>query len=104
MSDDALTAALTATEDGVLLRVKVVPGASRSRVAGLHGDRLKVQVAAPAEGGKANRAVCALLADLFSVPVRKIRVSAGTSSPLKLIAVEGVSPGEAVRLLRARVA
>ena len=46
----------------VLIRVKVVPGASRAGIAGVLGDRLKVRVSAPAEGGRANKAVCAVIA------------------------------------------
>jgi uncharacterized protein (TIGR00251 family) len=51
------------TPTGLELRLKVVPGASRSAIVGLLGDRLKVRVAAAPEGGKANRAACALLRD-----------------------------------------
>ncbi len=36
----------------VCVRVKVVPGASRSEVVGVHGDRLRVRIAAPPEAGK----------------------------------------------------
>ena len=44
------------------IRVKAVPGSSRSRIAGVLGDRLKIQVAAPPEDGKANKAVAEVLA------------------------------------------
>ena len=46
----------------------VVPGASRDRVDGTHGDRLKVRVSAPPEGGKANQAVADLLEARFGAP------------------------------------
>ncbi|HSD71700.1 MAG TPA: DUF167 domain-containing protein, partial [Thermoanaerobaculia bacterium] len=48
-------------EDGLELRIKVVPGTSRSEIVGALGDRLKVRVAAPPERGKANDALVALL-------------------------------------------
>ena len=46
---------------GTLVFTWVVPNASRDRVVGPHDDMLKVQVAAPPEGGKANRKVAHLV-------------------------------------------
>lgn len=46
---------------GIEVDVWVVPGASRSGVAGVHHGRLRIRVAAPPEAGKANQAVAALL-------------------------------------------
>jgi len=45
-----------------LIAVKAVPGAARDEIAGLLGERLKVRVAAPPEDGKANEAICRVLA------------------------------------------
>lgn len=61
--------ALTATESGVEIAVWVVPGSSRTAVQGMHGDRLKITVAAPAEGGRANRAVADLLESSLGMKV-----------------------------------
>lgn len=83
---------LTTQADGsLLLAVKVVPGASRQRVVGLHGDRLKLAVTAPPEAGKANRAVCELLAEALGLPTRAVTVAAGTSTPFKTIRIVGLS-------------
>jgi len=65
---------------GLELRLKVVPGGSRDALAGILGDRLKIKVAAPPEGGKANAAVERLLSDLLGAPVR---ITAGHGAPLK---------------------
>ncbi len=49
-------------EGGALrLHVWVVPGASRSRLVGPHGDKMKIQVSSPAEAGRANDEVAQLL-------------------------------------------
>jgi len=81
--------------------VKVVPGASRDRLAGVHGDALKIQVAAPPERGKANAAVEALLAFLLGVPIRSVEVVRGHSSPRKIVRVSGVAKEAAsAKLLR----
>ena len=77
------------------LRLKVVPKASRSRVAGCVGDRLKVQVTAPPERGKANAAVLELLADRLQLARSAVRLVAGETSPQKTVEID--LPEAAVR-------
>lgn len=60
---------LTATNDGVAVAVWVVPGSSRTRIDGVHGDRLKVRVTALPEGGKANQEVERVLAERLGTGV-----------------------------------
>jgi hypothetical protein len=69
------------------IRVKVVPGASRSRIAGLLGDRLKIQVAAPPEDGKANKAVAEVLAVWLGLAKSEIELVSGASQPTKVFRV-----------------
>ncbi len=90
MSDPQDPNMLTAADNGLLLAVKVVPGASRGRIAGRLGDRLKVTVAAAPEGGAANKAVCELLAKAFGVPRRDVQVVAGKTQPHKTIKLTGL--------------
>ena len=52
-------------DGGVVVDVWVVPGASRTEVVGAHDGALKIRVAAPPEGGKANRAVREVLVEYF---------------------------------------
>jgi len=77
---------------GVELTVKVVPGASRDRVAGVLGDALKIQVAAPPERGKANAAVIGLLADILGLPEHHVVIVRGATNPRKTVRLVGVSP------------
>ncbi|MCC6683238.1 MAG: YggU family protein [Phycisphaeraceae bacterium] len=90
---------LEASENGILLHVKVVPGASRSSVAGVLGDRLKLRVAAPPEDGKANAAVVDLLSAVLGVPARDIELIAGHSRPQKTLRITGLN----VAMLRDRL-
>lgn len=96
----AILPVLGAAPNGVAVRVKAVPGASRTRLAGLLGDRLKITVAAPPEGGKANQAICSLLADLFGLPKRHATITAGQAQPLKIVCLEGIYLSRATERLR----
>jgi uncharacterized protein len=82
----------TDTADGLELRLKIVPGASRNRVVGLLGDRLKLQVAAPPEDGKANKAVIACLATWLGVSKQAVTLRSGHSQPQKTVLIPGDTP------------
>lgn len=83
----------------VRLEVKVVPGASRSGIAGWLGDALKVRVAAPPEDGRANAAVQTLIAEALGLPRAQVRLVAGRASPRKTVEIVGIAGDE----LRARL-
>lgn len=76
-------------DDGTTLAVWVVPGSSRSEVAGAHGDMVKVRVSSPAEGGKANGAMLSVLSERLGAPCR---LAAGGSHRRKAVVVEGLGP------------
>jgi len=74
---------------GVLLvRVKAVPGAKRSEISGVLGGRLKIRVSAPPEGGKANRAICELIAKALTMKKTQVSVQSGHGSPEKVIRID----------------
>lgn len=58
---------------------------------GALGDHLKIQVAAPPEGGKANEAIQILLGDLFAVPRSSVNLESGAANPRKLFRISGVT-------------
>ncbi len=91
--------ALTPSTGAVLFEVKVVPGASRTRVAGVLGTALKVAVSAPPEGGKANAAVTKLLAGLLGVKRGAVQIISGHAQPHKRISVTGISIAQVRRQL-----
>jgi len=90
---------LTLEGEAVLLPVKVVPGASRTRFLGEWEGRARIAVAAAPEKGMANAALAAFLAKLLSVRKRDVTVVVGHTSPLKTIRIEGVD----VDAVRARL-
>lgn len=79
--------------------IKVVPGARRDEIAGMLGDRVKVRVSAPAEGGKANAAVCGLIARAVGVRTRDVRIVSGETSEEKVVEIAGVSGEDVCRRL-----
>ncbi len=59
----------------------------------MHGDALKVRVAAPPADGAANDELVQLFARTFAVARRSIRILAGEHSRSKIVEIEGVTDG-----------
>ena len=77
--------------DAILLPVKAQPGARRDAIVGEHGERLKIAVTQVAEKGKANDALCELVADSLGVARSRVTVMSGLTSAQKVLRVEGLS-------------
>ncbi len=88
--------------DDVLIRIKVVPGARSNGIAGVLGDRLKIRVSAPPEGGRANKAVCAMIAAALGAKPRQVSVESGQTSPEKVLRISGVDVEMVARLSLSR--
>jgi uncharacterized protein len=73
----------------VILEVHVQPGAARSEFAGMHGDRVKIRLAAPAVDGRANAALVEFLAHHYRLPKRSVRILSGLKSRQKRIVIDG---------------
>ncbi len=73
------------------LRVRASPGARESRLEGIHGNALRVRIAAPPEKGAANRALCELLAEILGVRASQVEVASGHASRDKTITIRGIS-------------
>jgi len=85
----------------VILRVKTVPGASRTEIAGWLGDELKIRIASPAEKGKANRELESFLGELLELPAGAVRILRGHGSARKAIEIAGLSQVEVLARLEA---
>jgi len=72
----------------VLLPVKVIPGASRTRLMGEWDGRARIAVAAPPEKGKANQALEKFIAGLLGLKQADVTVCAGHTSFVKTIRIE----------------
>lgn len=83
-----------------LLHIKAVPGARRDEIAGVLGERLKVRVSAPPEGGRANKAICALVAERLGVRAAMVSVLRGQTSAEKTLRIGGVGAAAAYARLQ----
>ena len=76
--------------DGTLtLAIHAQPGAKKTEIVGLHGDALKIRVAAPALEDRANAALIAFLAERFEVPKKNVTLLSGHKSREKRFVVVG---------------
>ncbi|CAK0773144.1 DUF167 domain-containing protein YggU (modular protein) [Gammaproteobacteria bacterium] len=73
--------------ENLKLRTHVQPGARSDEIVGLHGDALKIRLAAPALEGRANARLLRFVADLFSVPLQQVTLVRGVSGRSKQICV-----------------
>jgi uncharacterized protein len=73
--------------DGWLLAVYVQPGAKTTELAGLHGEDLKIRIAAPPVEGRANALLEQFIARVLGVPGRCVRVVRGAASRRKTVRV-----------------
>ena len=71
-----------------LLTVHVQPGAKTTEIVGLHGDALKIRLAAPPVDGKANASLIAFIADRLGIAKSAVSVKSGQTSRRKTIAIE----------------
>jgi hypothetical protein len=85
--------------DAVVFTVKVVPGSSRTAIAGVMDEMIKVRVAAAPEKGKANQCLLAHLARRLGVRKNAVAILSGQTHPVKQLRVAGLSAAQLVERL-----
>ena len=73
--------------DGVAIELQVQPGARRTEIVGLHGDCLKLRLAAPPADGKANACLIEFLAQRLGVKKGQVTITRGAASRRKTVFV-----------------
>ena len=96
---DVLALRVSEEGGGCTFQVRVVPRSRREEVVGLHGDALRIRLAAPPERGKANRALQRFLAERLSVSPSAVEIVSGHTSRQERVRVEGVSADDIGSLL-----
>lgn len=79
------------SERGVLLTVHVQPNAVRTECVGVHGDAIKIRVAARPIQGAANEELIRFIADRCSLSRTQIQIQGGAETRRKRLCVRGVT-------------
>ncbi|GAB1394495.1 DUF167 family protein YggU [Rhodocyclaceae bacterium] len=87
-----MTVWLRVDGDDVILNLHIQPGAKKTEVVGLHGDALKIRLAAPPVDGKANEALLAFIAEKIGARKTAVELVSGQTSRTKRIRVGGMAP------------
>ena len=93
----------TASDGSTRVLVRAQPGASRSGLAGLWNEHLKIAVRAPADEGRANEELMAVLAQALELRARDVRIARGEKAREKELVVT-LAPEEVRRRLLERLA
>jgi uncharacterized protein (TIGR00251 family) len=75
----------------ITLKVHLQPRASRDGIIGLHGDALKVRVAAPPVEGRGNKALARFIAKKLNISPSQVEIIVGQHSREKLLRITGIS-------------
>lgn len=87
------------SERGVLLTVHVQPNASRTECVGVHGDAIKIRVAARPIQGVANQELIRFIAERCSLAQTQVQIQGGTETRRKRVCVQGITAEKLVARL-----
>lgn len=83
----------------VRFTVHVQPRASRTEIAGEHGDAVRIRLQAPPVDGAANEMLVEFLSERFAIPARNVRIVSGAHARTKTIELDGLSADDVRRVL-----
>lgn len=89
----------SAAPGGGIVRIRTQPRASHTEVAGVHGETLRIRVAAPPVDGAANRALLKFLARRLRRPRSDFEIRSGHTGRVKAIWVRDLDEPTATRAL-----
>lgn len=88
---DSRRAIVQDSKTGAVLKVHVQPNAARTECVGIHGDALKIRVAARPLDGAANDALIRFIAAQCGVPQASVGIQSGADGRRKRLCVKGVT-------------
>lgn len=89
-----------AADGRITLTLHIQPGAKKTETAGLHGDALKIRLAAPPVDGKANEALIKFIAEALKLPKSAVNLKSGQTSRRKVLEVQGATTEAVARFIQ----
>jgi uncharacterized protein len=89
-----------AADGRITLTLHIQPGAKKTETAGLHGDALKIRLAAPPVDGKANEALIKFIAEALKLPKSAVNLKSGQTSRRKVLEVSGATSEAVARFVQ----
>ncbi|MFN2219850.1 MAG: DUF167 domain-containing protein [Anaerolineae bacterium] len=89
--------------EAVAFSVRVVPRASRNKIAGIKDGAVRIRLTAPPVEGAANEALIGFLSSVLRVPKQDIELVSGQTARNKVVSVSGLSAEEIEARLRSHL-
>ena len=96
MQSEVKSTLLKETTEGVLLKCRIQPSASKTTFVGVHDQALKFSLAAPPVDGKANKTLCTFLAKQLKIPKSAVKIQSGEKARHKNILCENCTKQEII--------
>ncbi|MGI6225339.1 MAG: DUF167 domain-containing protein [Peptococcales bacterium] len=90
---------LKENDNGLLIKIKVQPRASKNEIKGVQGNAIKVRLTSPPVDGAANLACQNFFAQICDLPKSQVQIVAGLTSRNKTLLIEGLSKGTFMNII-----
>lgn len=84
---------------GIVIRVKVIPRASKPGIQGVDNNRLRIKLKSPPVEGKANRELVETLAKVLKIPKGEIEIIKGIKGREKEVFIPRLTRGNLEALI-----
>ncbi len=84
----------------ILMDVLVVPKASRTRIVGIHDERLRIQISAAPSDNQANEALIKFLAKALDISKSRVEIVSGATARRKTVRVHAMRQMQVVLKLK----
>lgn len=91
---------MSAGRDGTVIACKVVPSASKTEIAEIGVNEVRVRIAAPPVDGKANKELIRFFSKLLSVSKSSVQILKGETGKNKKVFIAGANPADVEKIIK----